>query len=93
MLEIRSSLDLVPATNKYLFAYPYVKIEWIRADKVLKKWVEKCPDLKTSKALTSNLLRKQIATIMQVLNLDKTETSNFARFMGHTEKTHQEFYE
>nr|CAI5857266.1 unnamed protein product [Callosobruchus analis] len=30
---------------------------------------------------------------MQIVDLDKNEYSQLARFMGHTEKTHQEFYE
>jgi hypothetical protein len=42
--------------------------------------------------ITSNKLRKQIATVMQILSLNKEESEQFARFMGHTEKTHNEFY-
>ncbi|KAF5280779.1 hypothetical protein FQA39_LY18003 [Lamprigera yunnana] len=41
----------------------------------------------------TNKNKKQIATLMQIINLDKTEYSQFAKFMGHTEKTHQEYYE
>ncbi|CAH2020669.1 unnamed protein product [Acanthoscelides obtectus] len=29
---------------------------------------------------------------MQILNLSKEESEQFAHFMGHTEKTHNEFY-
>nr|CAI5821084.1 unnamed protein product [Callosobruchus analis] len=44
-------------------------------------------------AISSNKLRKQIATIMQILNLSRDETKQFSDFMGHTQKTHEEFYE
>ncbi|KAK9707608.1 hypothetical protein QE152_g27741 [Popillia japonica] len=30
---------------------------------------------------------------MQILNLTKDEAKQFANFMGHTQKTHDEFYE
>ncbi|KAB0790277.1 hypothetical protein PPYR_15386, partial [Photinus pyralis] len=48
--------------------------------------------LKNPTAMSSNKLGKQIATVMQLLNLSKDESKQFAQFMGHTEKTHQEFY-
>ncbi|CAH1114806.1 unnamed protein product [Psylliodes chrysocephalus] len=44
-------------------------------------------------SITSNKLRKQIATVTQILSLTKEETKQFSKFMGHTEKTHEEFYE
>jgi hypothetical protein len=43
--------------------------------------------------MTSNKLRKHIATVMQILSLSKDEAKQFSQFVGHTEKTHQEFYE
>ncbi|KAF2886955.1 hypothetical protein ILUMI_19218 [Ignelater luminosus] len=30
---------------------------------------------------------------MQIINLDRNDYSQFAKFMGHTVKTHQQFYE
>ncbi|KAI4468081.1 hypothetical protein MML48_2g00016979 [Holotrichia oblita] len=49
--------------------------------------------LENPQAISSNKLRKQIATIMQILNLSKAETKQFSDFMGHTLKTQEEFYE
>lgn len=42
--------------------------------------------------ISGNSLRKQIATVMQLLHLSPTDEAEFAKFMGHTEKTHNEFY-
>ncbi|KAJ8953433.1 hypothetical protein NQ318_023552 [Aromia moschata] len=49
--------------------------------------------IKNPADITSNSLRKQIATVMQILNLSKDDIKQFPTFRGHTEKTHQEFYE
>ncbi|KAF5294654.1 hypothetical protein FQA39_LY02786 [Lamprigera yunnana] len=92
LLQIRQESEIVPLQNKYLFAYPGVTDQWVRGDIVLKKFANSCK-IEHPEAMTSNRLRKQIATLMQIINLDKTEYSQFARFMGHTEKTHQEYYE
>ncbi|KAF5288500.1 hypothetical protein FQA39_LY15429 [Lamprigera yunnana] len=92
LLQIRQETEIVPLQNKYLLAYPGVTDQWVRGDIVLKKFANSCK-IEHPEAMTSNRLRKQIATLMQIINLDKTEYSQFARFMGHTEKTHQEYYE
>lgn len=43
--------------------------------------------------MTGNCLRKQIATLMQIMNLNQEEYVNFSKFMEHTVKTHKKFYE
>ncbi|CAH1374502.1 unnamed protein product [Tenebrio molitor] len=48
-------------------------------------------ELQHPETISSNKLRKQIATVMQILNLTKDEAKQFANFMGHTEKTHNEY--
>ncbi|CAH0562839.1 unnamed protein product [Brassicogethes aeneus] len=92
LLEIRNNRDIVPKSNGYLFAYPGVVNHWVRGDVVLKNFA-KSSKIENPEAMTSNRLRKQIATLMQLINLDKSDYSQFSKFMGHTEKTHQEFYE
>ncbi|VEN48702.1 unnamed protein product, partial [Callosobruchus maculatus] len=42
--------------------------------------------------LTSCRLRKHIATVTQLLNLQTNEIDQLAKFMGHTSKTHESFY-
>lgn len=89
IIDVRNKTNLVPLANDYLFALPGTK-KWARADVAIRQIATSCglePDI-----MSSNKLRKQIATVMQLLNLSKTETRQFAQFMGHTEKTHEEFY-
>nr|CAI5834914.1 unnamed protein product [Callosobruchus analis] len=42
--------------------------------------------------LRSTKFRKQIATLIQLMRLQKDELHQVSKFMGHTEKTHMEFY-
>lgn len=82
----------IPKENNYVFATPDSKIKWGKGDVAIRTLAQKI-DLQNPQAMTSNKLRKQIATVMQILNLTKDETKQFANFMGHTQKTHDEFYE
>lgn len=80
----------MPTENPYLFGCPGTT-KWTRGDVVIKKCAEKA-NLQNPAQISSNKLRKQIATVMQILNLIKGELDQFAQFMGHTEKTHNEYY-
>lgn len=90
IINLRQTTDLVTEKNPYLFAHPKSD-RWVRGDVAIRKFAQKA-DLEHPKEITSNKLRKQIATVMQILNLNQEETEQFAHFMGHTEKTHNEFY-
>ncbi len=90
MLEKRNLL--VPKENPYLFAYPGVADKWIKADVVIRKLAYETPNIQDPSSITGNKLRKQISTVMQILNMNKEESEQFAKFLGHTEKTHNEFY-
>ncbi|KAK4886196.1 hypothetical protein RN001_002467 [Aquatica leii] len=92
LLNIRSNSDIVPKVNPYLFACPGVEKQWIRADVIIRKFAN-ASGIENPEAISSNRLRKQIGTLMQILNLNKEEYAQFSKFMGHTEKTHAEFYE
>jgi hypothetical protein len=70
---------------------PGHKIKWGRGDAAIRKLTQKIK-LQNSLALTSNRLRRHIATVMQILNLSK-DIKEFSQFMGHTLTTHEEFYE
>lgn len=81
----------VPQSNQYLFANPNTIDRRLSGYHTVKKLAEKSGV--TDKTLfTSTRLRKQIATILQVLNVTETEYEQFARFMGHTKETHASFY-
>ncbi|KAG5871775.1 hypothetical protein JTB14_023459 [Gonioctena quinquepunctata] len=58
---------------------------------VLRKYAALC-GAENPKTSTSSRLRKQIATVLQVINLNETEEEQVASFMGHTKKTYEEFY-
>ncbi|XP_025836251.1 uncharacterized protein LOC112906405 [Agrilus planipennis] len=49
-------------------------------------------NVKHPELLTSTRFRKHIATTLQLMSLDETEIEQIATFMGHTKKTHAEFY-
>lgn len=91
ILQIRRTSDIVPKSNKYLFANPRSKDRWMSAASVIRKFAHKC-GAKSPELLTSTRFRKQIATILQLMNFEKNEMEQIAKFMGHTEKTHMEFY-
>lgn len=89
-IDIRKKYNLVPNENPYLFGCPGT-IKWTRGDVIIRKFAEKAC-LQYPDQISSNRLRKQIATVMQILNMTNDELDQFAQFMGHTEKTHNEFY-
>lgn len=91
LLVTRRSSNIIPPTNKYVFAYPGSEDRWINGSAVIRKMAQKC-GAKQPELLTSTKFRKQIATILQVMNFEKDEMEQIAKFMGHTEKTHLEFY-
>lgn len=90
LLEKRSKF--ISSDNEYVFATPQSSIKWGKGDVAIRKLAKKI-GLENPNAMTSNKLRKQIATVMQILNLSPDDTKQFSSFMGHTEKTHSEFYE
>lgn len=91
LLNIRKNTDVVPRTNTYIFANPDSKDRWMSGPSVLRKYAHKC-GAKNPELLTSTRFRKQLATILQLMNFENDEMEQIARFMGHTEKTHKEFY-
>nr|CAI5852466.1 unnamed protein product [Callosobruchus analis] len=91
LLWARKKTNFVSKDNPYLFAQTGKYKKWIDGSKALRYFAvnsgAKCPD-----TLTSSRLRKQIATVLQILNLNEAEKEQVAKFMGHTKKTHEEFY-
>lgn len=47
---------------------------------------------KNPTALSSTKLRKHVATLSNVLNLNDTELDQLAGFMGHDIRVHREYY-
>ncbi|KAI3376190.1 hypothetical protein L3Q82_016405 [Scortum barcoo] len=97
--RMKESIDLlitrrdeagIPAENPYLFARPGAMTN-IRGCDCLRRYAEESkaehPEL-----LRSTKLRKQVATLCQLLDLSEQELEQVARFMGHDIRVHQEFY-
>lgn len=82
----------IPQENEYVFATPQSKIKWGQGDVAIRYLASKM-ELQYPEAISSNKLRKHIATVAQILHLSKEELIQFYKFMGHNEKTHAEFYE
>lgn len=79
-----------PVDNTYFFTYPDTKF-WIDGCSAIRKYA-KLSNAKYPNLLTSCKLRKHIATVTQLLNLQSNEIDQLAKFMGHTTKTHESFY-
>lgn len=82
----------IPDNNEYIFAIPGSSIKWGKGDVAIRTLAKQIK-LNVPEAFTSNLLRKQIATVTQLLHLTPEEMKQFSAFMGHTQKTHEDFYE
>ncbi|XP_031147359.1 uncharacterized protein LOC116044389 isoform X4 [Sander lucioperca] len=97
--KMRESIDLlikrrdeagVLAENPYLFARPGVMTN-IRGCDCLRKYAEKS-GAENPELLRSTKLRKQVATLCQLLDLSEQELEQVARFMGHDIRVHRDFY-
>lgn len=96
---MKESLDLlilkrdecgVPSTNPYLFALPGSS-KCLIGSACLREFAQHA-DVANPKALTSTNLRKHIATLSAVLNLQDTEMDQLADFLGHDIRVHRKFY-
>ena len=63
----------------------------IRGNDALRKHVKLC-ELKKPESITSTKLRKHIATMCQLLNLEKRELEMVASYLGHDLQVHKDFY-
>ncbi|XP_045468274.1 uncharacterized protein LOC123676438 isoform X3 [Harmonia axyridis] len=91
LLSVRKQSTLVPQENPYLFALAGSSSKWIDGPSTLRRYAKSC-GAENPETITSSRLRKQIATVLQILNLSEVEMEQIAKFMGHTKKTHEQFY-
>lgn len=80
----------IPAENPYLFARPGAMTN-IRGCDCLRKYAEESK-VENPELLRSTKLRKQVATLCQLLDLSEQELEQVARFMGHDIRVHRDFY-
>lgn len=90
LVNIRRKKQWFLPENTYLFAYPD-SLRWIDGSYVMRKYAKDC-GAKKPNLITSSRLRKHIATVTQVLSLKPNEVDQLAKFMGHTTRTHEQFY-
>ena len=76
--------------NAYVFARPGAMSHY-RGSDCIRQFVQLC-DVKNPLSLTSTRLRKHMATLSKVLNLQETELDQLADFMGHDIRVHRQFY-
>lgn len=91
MISVRKKTSFVSPENQFLFAVTGKSCNWVNGSAVLRKYAKHC-GAQNPNTLTSSRLRKQIATVLQILNLSDSEMEQIATFMGHTKKTHEQFY-
>lgn len=91
LLEVCNNTELVPKTNPYLFALVGNDSRWMSGYHTIRKLALNC-NAENPLLLTSTRFRKHLATILQLLNFENDEIDQIAAFMGHTRKTHEEFY-
>lgn len=64
---------------------------FIDGTKILYKYAQKC-GAECPKSITATRLRKHLATITQLLQFSESDLEQLSTFMGHTLKTHCDFY-
>ncbi|XP_074544700.1 uncharacterized protein LOC141804256 [Halichoeres trimaculatus] len=80
----------VPDENLYLFGRPEAESH-LRGSDAIRAMACEC-GAKDPQTLTSTRLRKQMATMSQVLNLRDNEQDCLADFMGHNIRVHRQYY-
>lgn len=88
LLESRS--NFVPKENNYLFGRVNL-LTPISGYKVLSKYAKAC-GAKNPSAITSTRLRKHLATLTQLFNMNDQDIEQLATFMGHTPGVHRNSY-
>lgn len=76
--------------NLYLFARPGFDTR-LRGSVCIHELAKNC-GAQRPEALSSTKLRRQLATLSRVLNLNDTEQDLLADFLGHDIRVHRKFY-
>jgi len=87
ILKLRASF--INPDNIYLFAHS--NLQCINGVNVLQRFAKECGAAEPQ-TLTSTNLRKHAASVTQLVDLSTGDRRQFSDFMGHTEKTHNEYY-
>lgn len=94
--DMKKQFDLlINSRNKFVEENPYIFHSsgngFIDGTKTLYKHAKKC-GAECPKSITATRLRKHLATITQLLQFSESDLEQLSKFMGHTLKTHFNFY-
>ncbi|XP_052001011.1 uncharacterized protein LOC127656636 [Xyrauchen texanus] len=89
LVETREVCE-VPAENPFLFARSGAMSAY-RGGECIYRAAQEC-GIKNPEALSSTKLRKHIATMSKILNLDENEADQLADFLGHDIRIHRQYY-
>ena len=82
----------VALENNFVFPRPnFGSLEPLRSSDVLRRFAKEA-GLTKPERITCTRLRKHVATVAQVLSLDKNDLKILASFMGHDISAHRSFY-
>lgn len=92
LLSTRREAAGVSSNNQFLFASNRKGAkQYIRGSDALRKLSEDCGATQPA-LLRSTRLRKHIATVSQLVNMDQGELEHLATFLGHDITVHRKFY-
>lgn len=90
LISLRKNFNL--DNNPYLFGVPDT-VNPLAGNLIMRKHAKLAfGDGNRASLLTSTKIRKHLATIAQILKMERNDLEQLANFLGHTEKTHSEFY-
>ncbi|KAF5276948.1 hypothetical protein FQR65_LT16128 [Abscondita terminalis] len=90
LLELRLSVG-VAVDNPYVFALGSNSMSYLRGHDCIRTICQQA-NLKHPDYITGTKLRKYVATVCQLLNLNENETDWLARHLGHDIRVHRDFY-
>lgn len=88
-LLLASRTNFVTSENLFLFPNPNgKKYAPINGQRVLQKYAHQA-DLQHPVAMTARKLRKHLATVSQLFNMNEQDLEQLSTFMGHTPGVHR----
>jgi len=91
LLQIRNVTNFIDKENPYLFALPF-SMSCLRGSDAIRKFSNECGP-KNPENITSTRLRKQVATVAQLLNLSEGDIEQLSTFLGRSKEVHKSFYQ
>ena len=91
IIKLRAAVG-VNVNNQYVFAIPMMQsLQYLRGSDAIRKHVQ-LSNLQCPESVTSTKLRKHIATLCQILNLQTRELEMLAGSGGHRTAIYEEYY-